>query len=173
MSAEAPPGEAGSRPGECGARCPCTSAPGPGEVLWRIRPRLGLSIAELFRGALVGAFVFSLLAGAELTWVDSAGGSSIGLSYAAAFWLVLVYGFVPALVVALTVGSLLARAMRRVARQGWHLLAFGVAGAAILAVPTLIGGAGPWGPGVLSVAVAALAGRVALWRSFVPPAAGQ
>lgn len=153
--------------------CRCARAAGPEESLWRVRDRLGLSIADLFLGAFVAWLVFSLLAGAELWWLDRGVGEAHPATYAGVSGIVLVHGFIPVMLVALAVGSLLALVMRRVAHQAWHLAAFGLAGAAILGVPMMIGGAGPWGPGVLAVTLAAIAGRGALWHRFTPPTAGQ
>lgn len=158
---------------EHGVGCRCARAAGPEESLWCVRDRLGLSIADLFLGAFVAWLVFSLLAGAELWWLDRGVGEAHPATYAGVSGIVLVHGFIPVMLVALAVGSLLALVMRRVAHQAWHLAAFGLAGAAILGVPMMIGGAGPWGPGVLAVTLAAIAGRGALWRRFTPPTAGQ
>jgi len=158
---------------EHGVGCRCARAAGPEESLWRVRDRLGLSIADLFLGAFVAWLVFSLLAGAELWWLDRGVGEAHPATYAGVSGIVLVHGFIPVMLVALAVGSLLALVMRRVAHQAWHLAAFGLAGAAILGVPMMIGGAGPWGPGVLAVTLAAIAGRGALWHRFTPPTAGQ
>ena len=155
------------------ALCRCVPAPDPTERLWRVRPRLGLSPADVFLGAVVATLVFACLFAAELSFLDQFTGGEPAISYGAYALLTLLYGTVPAMLVALGVGALVARAMWRVANQWWHLLAYAAAGAAIVAVPMMAGGGAPWGPGIVSVAGAALAGRAVLWRRFVPPIAGQ
>lgn len=152
-----------------GESCSCERGPGPEELFTRVRPRLGLSVGNLVLGAFVAALVFSVLVAVETWWLNRGLSEPDPLSDLALMSVVLLHAFVPVMLVGLSVGTLLALAMRRVAHQAWHLLGFGLAGAAILGVPMLLGGQGPWGPLSLSVTAAAIAGRAVLWRRFVPP----
>jgi len=134
-----------------------------------VRPRLGLAFADLVLGATVAALVLPVLFALQ-SWLDEDVGA---ISPATQALLVLWFGFIPAVVVGLVVGAVLAWRLRSVTSQWWHLLAFAGTGFAILAIPSLLVGEGRWVHLALPVAGAALAGRAALWRRFVPPTAGQ
>ena len=82
--------------------------------------------------------------------------------------LTLMFGFFPALGVALAVGLPLAFGLRRVTNQWWHLLAFGVAGLLVAAVPNALSGELSPDAVLVSVALAAVVGRAVLWRRFRP-----